>query len=156
FGSGKSSNTQIILPAQKAFQSGSTFKAATLAAALENGVPSTAILNAPAVYQPPGLSYPKAGFTNSAPWDNGNLSLAQATARSSNTFFVKLEAQQGVLNVADMAGRLGVALPRTGPTAITRVDAALTLGSHDVSPLEMATMYATFAAHGVSCAPTGI
>jgi membrane peptidoglycan carboxypeptidase len=55
-----------------------------------------------------------------------------------------------------MAGRLGVALPRTGPSAITRVDAALTLGSHDVSPLEMATMYATFAAHGVSCAPTGI
>ena len=69
---------------------------------------------------------------------------------------MKLEAEQGVLNVADMAGRLGVALPRTGPSAITRVDAALTLGTYDVSPLEMATMYATFAAHGVSCAPTGI
>ena len=156
FGSGKKGNTQIILPAQKAFQSGSTFKAITLAAALENGVPPTAVMFAPAVYQPPGLNYPSRGFTNSASWDNGNLNLAQATARSSNTFFVKLEAQQGVLNVADMAGRLGVSLTRTGPSAITRMDAALTLGTADVSPLEMATVYATFAAHGVSCAPTGI
>ena len=156
FGSGKKSRTQIILPAQKAFQPGSTFKAVTLAAALENGVPATAIMDAPAVYQPPGLRYPDNGFKNSAPWDNGILNLAQATARSSNTFFVKLEAQQGVLNVADMAGRLGVTLPRTGAGAVTRLDAALTLGVHEVSPLEMATVYATFAAHGISCAPTGI
>ena len=152
----KKGTTQIILPAQKAFQSGSTFKAVTLATALENGVPPTAIMDAPAVYQPPGLRYPGNGFTNSASWDNGTLSLAQATARSSNTFFVKLQQQQGVLNVADMAGRLGIALPRTGADAITRVDGALTLGTADVSPLEMATAYATFAAHGISCAPTGI
>jgi len=156
FGSGKRGATQIILPAQKAFQSGSTFKAVTLAAALENGVPPTAVMEAPAVYQPPGLRYPGSGFTNSAPWDNGILNLAQATARSSNTFFVKLQQQQGVLNVADMAARLGVALPRSGAGAITRVDAALTLGTSEVSPLEMATVYATFAAHGISCAPTGI
>jgi membrane peptidoglycan carboxypeptidase len=156
FGTGKKGATQIILPAQKAFQPGSTFKAVTLAAALENGVPATATLNAPAVYQPPGLRFPGNGFTNSAPWDNGNLTLAQATARSSNTFFVKLEQQQGVLNVADMANRLGMALPRDGAGAITRLDASLTLGAYEVSPLEMATVYATLAAHGISCAPTGI
>jgi membrane peptidoglycan carboxypeptidase len=155
FGNGKD-GTQIILPAQKAFQSGSTFKAVTLATALENGVPVSASMDAPGVYRPPGLRYPGHGFTNSASWDNGTLNLAQATARSSNTFFVKLETQQGVLDVADMAGRLGVALPRTGAGAITRMDAALTLGTYEVSPLEMASLYATFAAHGISCAPTGI
>ncbi len=155
FGTGED-RTQIILPAQKAFQSGSTFKAVTLAAALENGVAPTTVMNAPGLYQPPGLKFPGRGFTNSAGWDNGDLTLAQATARSSNTFFVKLEAQQGVLNVADMAGRLGVGLPRTGAGAITRLDAALTLGTYEVSPLEMATVYATFAAHGVTCKPTGI
>jgi membrane peptidoglycan carboxypeptidase len=156
FGSGKKDATQIILPAQKAFQPGSTFKPVTLAAALENGVPPTATLYAPGVYQPPGLRFPGTGFRNSASWDNGNLTIAQATARSSNTFFVKLEQQQGVLNVADMANRLGMGLPRDGAGAITRLDASLTLGAYEVSPLEMATVYATFAAHGVSCAPTGI
>lgn len=156
FGAGKPETTQIILPAQKAFQPGSTFKAVTLATALENGVPQTATLNAPGVYRPPGLKFPGQGFTNSASWDNGDLTLAQATARSSNTFFVHLEQQQGVLNVADMANRLGMALPRKGPTAITAMDASLTLGTYEVSPLEMATVYATFAAHGVSCAPTAI
>jgi membrane peptidoglycan carboxypeptidase len=156
FGGGTPESTQIILPAQKAFQPGSTFKAVTLATALENGVPQTAVLNAPGVYRPPGMKYPNQGFTNSAPWDNGNLTLAQATARSSNTFFVMLEQQQGVLNVADMANRLGMALPRKGAAAITGMDASLTLGAYEVSPLEMATVYATFAAHGVSCAPTGI
>jgi membrane peptidoglycan carboxypeptidase len=155
FGAGKD-KTQIILPAQKAFQPGSTFKAVTLATALEDGVPYTATLNAPGIYQPAGLRYPGGGFTNAAPWDAGNLSLAQGVARSSNTFFVKLEAQQGVLNVADMAGRLGMGLPRTGRTAITRQDASLTLGTYEVSPLEMATVYATLAAHGRSCSPTGI
>lgn len=155
FGNGKN-RTEIILPAQKAFQSGSTFKAVTLATALENGVPLTLSMDAPGVYRPPGLSFPGRGFTNSASWDNGTLSLAQATARSSNTFFVKLETQQGVLDVADMAGRLGVGLPRTGADAITRMDAALTLGTSEVSPLEMASVYATFAAHGISCAPIGI
>jgi membrane peptidoglycan carboxypeptidase len=156
FGNGKNGTTQVILPAQKAFQPGSTFKAVTLAAALENGVAATATLHAPAVYQPAGLRYPGRGFTNSAPWDNGNLTIAQATARSSNTFFVKLEQQQGVLNVADMANRLGMELPREGASAITRLDASLTLGTYEVSPLEMASVYATFAAHGVSCLPTGI
>ncbi|MGV8910702.1 MAG: transglycosylase domain-containing protein [Propionicimonas sp.] len=155
FGAGPN-QTEIILPAQKAFQPGSTFKAVTLAAALENGVPPTATMNAPGRYQPPGGHFPGQGFTNSAPWDSGNLTLSQATARSSNTFFVKLENQQGVLNVADMAGRLGMSLPRSGPSAITEMDASMTLGTYEVSPLEMATVYATFAAHGVTCNPTGI
>jgi membrane peptidoglycan carboxypeptidase len=56
-----------------------------------------------------------------------------------------------------MAARLGItSLPRTGPRAITRRSASLTLGSYEVSPVEMAAAYATFAANGVACKPIAI
>jgi membrane peptidoglycan carboxypeptidase len=56
-----------------------------------------------------------------------------------------------------MAKRLGItSLPRKGPRAITPKDASLTLGAYEVSPLEMAGVYATFASGGITCAPVVI
>lgn len=160
FGVGKPGTfdkTEVVLPAVQGMQPGSNFKPFTLAAALERGYDPATTWTAPDVYRPAGMNYPGDGFVNSAVGDAGTLNAAQALWRSSNTWFVHLEEQVGVLNVASMAERLGItSLPRTGPTAITARDASLTLGAYEVSPLEMAGAYATFAAHGVHCTPVGI
>lgn len=146
--------TELILPALPAFQPGSNFKPFTLAAALERGFNPATVMTAPAVYAPAGMNYPGAGFQNSGSAATGTFTAAQAIWRSSNTWFVKLEEQVGVLNVAKMAQRLGItSLPLDGERAITARDASLTLGAYEVSPLEMAGAYATFAARGVHCTP---
>ena len=153
----KRNQTEVLLPVVPAFQPGSNMKPFTLAAALEQGYDLSTVYNAPAAYAPAGFSYPPGGFKNSGSAASGPLTAAQAVWRSSNTFFVHLETQVGVLNVADMAERLGItSLPRTGDRAIGPADAALTLGVYEVSPLELAGAYATFAASGVHCTPHGI
>lgn len=151
---GRFDKTEVILPIEHAMQPGSNFKPFTLAAALERGFDPTTRFNAPSVYAPAGMNYPNHGFTNDGSADAGDFDARTAIARSSNTWFVKLEEQVGVLNVADMAERLGItSLPRTGKGAITARDASLTLGTYEVSPVEMAGAYATFAAHGIHCTP---
>jgi membrane peptidoglycan carboxypeptidase len=154
---GRFDKTELILPVLPAFQPGSNFKPFTLAAALVEGFDPETVVYAPPVYAPSGMNYPSSGFQNSGSSASGNFNAAQAIWRSSNTWFVKLEEQVGVLNVADMAERLGITtLPREGAGAITPRDASLTLGAYEVSPLEMAGAYATFAARGVHCTPVVI
>jgi membrane peptidoglycan carboxypeptidase len=149
--------TELVLPVLPAYQSGSTFKPFTLAAALEQGYDLNTIYDAPARYSSPTVNSPSGGFKNSSAVDSGPMNAATALWRSSNTFFVHLEDQTGVLAVADMAGRLGItSLPRTGDNAITSRDASLTLGAYEVSPVEMAAANAVFAAHGVACRPLPI
>jgi membrane peptidoglycan carboxypeptidase len=64
---------------------------------------------------------------------------------------VQLEKKVGIEPVREMAQRLGVRSPTlNGPDALV---GSLTLGSREVSPLDMATAYATIAAHGLRCYP---
>ena len=68
-----------------------------------------------------------------------------------NTYFVQLEKKVGMPKVRDMAQRLGVRSPSLdGDAALV---GSLTLGSREVSPLDMATAYSTIAAHGLRCYP---
>jgi membrane peptidoglycan carboxypeptidase len=111
-----------------------------------SGAPAGCQSDTPGVIAPPG-----AGYVNSEPSESGIYNMAAATAGSVNTYFVQLEKKVGIEPVRDMAQRLGVRSPTlNGPGALV---GSLTLGSREVSPLDMATAYATIAAHGLRCYP---
>jgi membrane peptidoglycan carboxypeptidase len=71
----------------------------------------------------------------------GNLDLVQATAKSSNTAYVQLAQDVGPENVVALARRMGI---RTE----LNPDLSLTLGTADVSVLDMASAYSTLADGG--------
>jgi len=157
--------TTVALPTQPAFGPGSTFKAFTLTAALAQGLPLSTSFFAPACYVPttftigttsgrnPGDANAGCadGFANADPAEAATYAIPQATWQSVNTFYIQLEEQVGILNVAAMARTLGIPdarLAKVGPN-----DGSLTLGTEVVSPLDMATAYATLAARGLRCDP---
>lgn len=155
---GQAEGQTEMIYAKAARQVGSSFKPITLATAFEQGIPATNKLLSNGPYIPAsGGDYPGPGFTNYGGYQYGMVDAYEATRMSMNVFFVKLEEQTGVVQVADMAKRLGMtSLPREGDKAIGPRNLSLTLGAYEASPLEMANVYATFAASGVSCKPVSI
>jgi len=139
-------------------QAGSTFKIFTLAAALNAGISPYEAIPSPSpntftnfVNCETGAIFPPVTVNNST--TSGTLNMAQATAYSTNTYFMAIEERAGICSVADMAESVGVYRGNGEP--LSRVP-SLTLGSVEVTPLEMANGYATFAAHGQYCAPIAI
>jgi membrane peptidoglycan carboxypeptidase len=169
-------HTEEIIPAESGtFSPGSTFKVFTLAAAIDHGIPLNTTFDAPPCYHSDVLDNPAGAgcaggddgsYHNAEDGEGGIFSLTTATWNSVNTYYVQLEEKVGVLNVASMARRLGVSSPTidpdyvnpyTGkPDAVTSREGSLTLGDRTVSPLDMATAYATLAAHGMRCDPRPI
>ena len=127
--------------------SGSSFKTFTLIAALEAGIdPNTMIdCSSPA-------SIPNTEYTDLENIDNrnyGTRSIARAFEVSSNTGFVRLEMAVGMDKVAEVAQRMGI----TSPLSITP---SMTLGSNNVTMLDMASAYAVIANEGVRNDPNPI
>ncbi|WP_224390166.1 transglycosylase domain-containing protein [Pseudonocardia sp. ICBG1293] len=73
--------------------------------------------------------------------------LKQAMTLSNNVVFTKLAAQVGPQKVADAARLAGITAPLENP------DARLPLGNKEVTPVQLASAYATIAAGGVWHAP---
>ncbi|MDQ6649944.1 MAG: penicillin-binding protein [Actinomycetota bacterium] len=140
------------------FQAGSTFKVFTLATALKEGIPLGLRLDAPPRYRSATLNNPSSGYySNAEAGEGGVFDVPSATWKSVNTYYVQLEERTGVLDVARTASDLGVRslfAPKAAP--ITAKDGSFTLGTSDVSPLDMANAYATIAAHGIRCDPLAI
>ena len=77
---------------------------------------------------------------------HGKVTLREALTRSLNAASVNLFLEVGYEPVISLAYRLGI------ETKIPKVP-SLVLGSIDISPLELATVYSTFANGGVRCKP---
>ncbi|ANY09565.1 transglycosylase domain-containing protein [Pseudonocardia sp. HH130630-07] len=73
--------------------------------------------------------------------------IKQAMTISNNVVFTKLAAQVGPQKVADAARLAGITAPMENP------DARLPLGNKEVTPVQLASAYATIAAGGVWHAP---
>ena len=138
-------------------QPGSTFKIYTYTAAIESRKFNmiTPILDAPLVFPTwGGVS----GFDPYIPLNydlkyHGVLPLKMAMGNSLNIPAIKTELRVGIQNVVQMARRMGV-------THLTKQDdqygISLTLGSAEVTPLDMATGVSTLADMGVRHTPAPV
>ncbi len=129
-------------------QPGSSFKPFVYAAAILHGHRQTdMILDGP---------FSTLG-TNGRMWSpknydgkyHGNLPIRSAMALSLNTVAVRLGLEAGIDNVVALAGRLGVRTP-------LRHDLTVALGSSEVTPMDLATAYSSFAREGVHMDPVYI
>ena len=152
-------NNQFNLLSQARRQPGSTFKTFVLTAAVERGLDpaSTYYVSAPFTYRPSAV-----GKCEDGSWwcvrtydqsYTGWTSVERATLRSDNSVYAQLTLDVGPTRVASLARRLGV---RTPLDVRGQVPPALGLGSVAVSPLDMASAYATLAAGGIYAEPTAI
>jgi membrane peptidoglycan carboxypeptidase len=144
--------------------SGSTFKMFVAAAALEAGKTATFTQTTPSTYV--SKVYKKNGGTRGAPYSVENvgtsypntLTMTQALYMSSNTYFLALEDTLGSIEPAvRMAERLGMTFTaqnqRSADYYINGNLGSFTYGTEPVSPLDLATAYATLAARGTRCEP---
>lgn len=138
---------QFNLAVQGKRQAGSSFKLFVLTDAIAHGIDpfSTTYLSAP-FRGPPSNPYVIQTDTHTY---TGRTRIDEATAQSDNTVFVRLTLDLGASSVADVAHRMGV------QSALKAVD-TIGLGVNPVSPLEMASAYATVAAQGVYRPPYAI
>jgi penicillin-binding protein 1A len=152
-------NNQFNLLSQARRQPGSTFKAFVLAAAVDKGIdPDTSsYVSAPFTYKPVAK-----GNCDDGTWwcvktydstYGGWTSVTRATLRSDNSVYAQLTLDVGPDRVAAMARKLGVRSPLD---VNGRYVPSMGLGTIAVSPLDMASAYATLAAGGVYSAPTAI
>jgi membrane peptidoglycan carboxypeptidase len=118
-------------------QTGSSFKTFTLLTAMEQGnLPNDTVGGGGSFANPDGDPNP---YTVSG---RGGT-ITSVTSASSNGAFVRLQQTVGIEHVADMAARLGVAVPPRDQVL------TMTLGVADTTPLQMASAYSTIPNGGV-------
>jgi membrane peptidoglycan carboxypeptidase len=158
-------------------QTGSSSKLFTLITALKQGYPFGFQLHVPGTETINGYTNCQGGpagnyqgipgafnVTNAeGPGSASTQSLYTGTTQSVNVFYAQLEKRVGLCNVVHTAVDLG--MTRADGTSLLSNDGtqysadnipSFTLGSVNVSPLSMASAYATVAARGIYCAPVAI
>lgn len=130
-------------------QAGSAFKPFTLVAAFEKGIPPAKVYNGASGQEVDcGPGNPPYRVVN-ADGGGGKMDLWSATQRSVNAVFVQLSVDAGLENVVEVANRMGI------DSELLPV-CSLTLGTNEVTPLEMASAFATLANGGKHCEPFAI
>ncbi len=143
-------SSKFNLAAQGRRQPGSAFKTFCLVAALERGIDpwTTYYQSMPVTLDYPGAPKPWSVTTYGHDY-YGATTVAQATLRSDNTVYAQMALDVGALQIVDAAYRMGI-------TSELNPDPAIALGGLHigVSPLEMASAYATLGNAGQHIRPT--
>lgn len=149
---GSADESQFNYAWQAHRQPGSSFKTIVLAAAVKQGIdPETTYYDGTS---PATLSIPGGGVwevENSEGEGGGTMSIADATTHSVNVIYAKLDLDLGPDKVTEMAKEMGIEAPLQSVPA--EGIGGLAIG---VTPLEMASAYATLANGGVRHKPTAI
>ncbi|HMB52083.1 MAG TPA: penicillin-binding transpeptidase domain-containing protein, partial [Thermoanaerobaculia bacterium] len=149
--SSKYETSKFNLAAQGHRQPGSTFKTFVLATAIKQGIdPYQTYYTS----RPLDLDLPEWGHWEVHTADEGyqgTINLQQATVASDNTVFAQLDLDIGPENVAETAKSMGIETELDGIPA--EGIGGLRIG---VSPLEMASAYATLANGGIARNPIAI
>lgn len=164
------------------YAGGSTFKAFTIAAALEKGISAYRRYNSPQSMWFDDKWFPMCnGNFARGTWGHpvttgpsGSFNMYDGARVSSNTFFLQLERSAGVCETVTMAQKLGLKradgadmltglradgklpngrTPDAQNRPVSSVVPAFTLGTSEITPLSLATAYATLAARGKRCDP---
>lgn len=133
------------------FQPGSSFKPFVLATAFTKGMGPKTLYAAPGSLSVPGCG----GVCVLSNYDQASrprMTLHDAMRDSINTVFAQLVMDVGVHDTVELARSMG--LQTLDPDR--NYGASLALGVAEVSPLQMASAYGTFANHGLHVEPTGI
>src|SRR5215213_1646892 len=157
----RNENAEFNLVTQGRRQPGSSFKPFALIAALEQGIdPNTTYVSEKKEYKVDvGLEEPETWeVQNYDGIERGEISLQEALWNSDNTVFADLVMnaggrglKNGPEKIADVARRCGITthLPEHPKPSIV-------LGAYEISPLDMASAYATIANDGRRVEPTAI
>jgi membrane peptidoglycan carboxypeptidase len=140
------------------FQNGSTMKAFTIAAAIQQHIPIDYKINSPGQIDLSGVRYRTCGgwtrdqnYTPKNSTRSGDFTMVDAARYSVNTYFLQLSRKTGLCPIATIAAKLGMYNAQTLHPLDQVV--SMTLGVGYVTPLMLSNAYATFADRGVYCAP---
>jgi penicillin-binding protein 1A len=144
---GPEPEAKFDLATQGMRQTGSSFKPFVLAEALAQGISPQKVYDAPTTLTIPMPNGQAPWVVNNYEGEGGPpVSLVDATVHSINTVYAQLIEEVGPQKAIDMAHRLGVTGPlKPYPSAV--------LGSNEISVLDMASAYSTFAADGMHADP---
>jgi membrane peptidoglycan carboxypeptidase len=150
------------------YQAGSTFKIFTLLAALDEGLPLSTAFNAPNRLRTRYITSrgrSSCGIywcpSNASKSMTGRQTMWSGFGKSVNTYFVWLEQRIGSEKAVKMAERLGLKWRTDIDRKMAEPENAdgwgsFTLGVSDVTPVEMANVFATLAAKGRYCQPNPV
>jgi len=149
------------------FAFGSTAKMFAVAQALKSGMPINSTVIARAAGANKAAIFTRADFHDKCNMGNqtwpvrndedtatGPISLTTATAKSVNTAFAVLVAKLGACSVRTTMTEMGLHMGNGDKIQI--FPSSVTLGSDSVSPLTLASAYATVASGGTYCVPTPV
>ena len=132
-------------------QAGSAFKTFTLTSAVQHGISLKSRFEGPSqidIEDPACGDWSPGNYSDSGA---GTMDLVQATANSVNTIFAQLVVEVGPERVGKTARSMGIRSPLGDP-----VPCSITLGTKEVTPLEMTNAYATLASLGLRLRPTPV